>query len=377
MIREEKSSVLVAALAFLIVVSACAGERGAESEAVADAATPRSTASSAEARSAADPSREPRTATDPLRYADTEGRTRVALLKMPYHGGRNVPELSGTPDYLEAGGIGGLLEGEGAHLAPIETVALTPEEQSQYGEWHRMGLANGHLSQLVAEAERGGWLSIGLLANCTSVLGVLAGLQQSADAGARQVGLVFIDAHGDFNTPETTLSGMLGGMPVAVAAGMALHNLRTKSRLETPIPTRHIVMGAVRDLDPLEAELLKRSDAQMITVEDIRTLSDNLHAQMRRLSRETDVIYVHIDMDVLDPDEVAGHPLTVPDGPTSRELAAALTEMFLYEKVSALGVASTPSGERDPDGISRQAAYNLIQGALAGVRGRGPPRSRD
>ncbi len=377
MIREAKSSVLVAALAFLLAGNGCTGDRGAESEAVADETPPPSTPPSAGARDAAPASPERGPATHPMRYADPAGRTRVALLKMPYHGGRNVPELSGTPDYLEAGGIVELLEGQGARLAPIATVALTPEEQSQYGEWHRMGLANGHLSGLVADAEREGWLSVGLLANCTSVLGVLAGLQQSADAGTRQVGLVFIDAHGDFNTPETTLSGMLGGMPVAVAAGMALHNLRTKSRLETPIPTRHIVMGAVRDLDPLEADLLRRSDVQMITVEDIRALSANLHAQMRRLSRETDVIYVHIDMDVLDPEEVAGHPLTVPDGPTSRELAAALTEMFLYEKVAALGIASTPSGDRDPDGISRRAAYNLIQGALAGVRGRGPPPSND
>lgn len=365
MIREAKVPVLIAALACLFAGSACTGDAGSE------------TGASSETRASSEARPDVRPGADPMRYADAEGRTRVALLKMPYHGGRNVPELSGTPDYLEAGGIVELLEAEGASLAPIETVRLTPEEQRQYGEWHRMGLANGHLSGLVAEAERQGRLSVGLLANCTSVLGVLAGLQQSTDAGARQVGLVFIDAHGDFNTPETTLSGMLGGMPVAVAAGMALHNLRTKSRLETPIPTRHIVMGAVRDLDPLEAALLGGSDVQMITVEDIRTLSDNLHAQMRRLSRETDVIYVHIDMDVLDPEEVAGHPLTVPDGPTSRELAAALTEMFLYEKVAALGVASTPSGERDPDGISRRAAYNLIQGALAGVRGRGPAPSND
>ena len=57
--------------------------------------------------------------------------------------------------------------------------------------------------------------------------------------------------------------------------------------------------------------------------------------QMRRLSETTDIIYIHIDMDVLDPSEVPGHPLTVPDGPTSQELAAALTVMFQYEKTAA------------------------------------------
>jgi arginase family enzyme len=65
---------------------------------------------------------------------------------------------------------------------------------------------------------------------------------------------------------------------------------------------------------------------------------------MQRLSRLTDVIYVHVDMDVLDPREVPGHPLAVPDGPTSAELAAALEEMFRYPKAVAFGVASTPAG---------------------------------
>jgi len=73
---------------------------------------------------------------------------------------------------------------------------------------------------------------------------------------------------------------------------------------------------------------------------------------------------------VLDPEEVAGHPLTVPNGPTSAELAGAIREMFRYEKASALGIASTPWGERDQGGLSRQAAYNLIRGAIQGVKER-------
>lgn len=305
------------------------------------------------------------------RYLAEDGTVRAALVKMPYRGARNVPELSEVPDYLERGGIGERLGRLGATLAPIRSVALTPEEARQYGEWHRLGLANGHLARIVSENERQELLTVGLLANCSALMGMLGGLQASDPSGAaRRVGLIFVDAHGDFNTPETTLSGMLGGMPVAVSAGLALRNLRLKSGLDPAIPTEHIVLAAVRDLDPLERELVEASDIQMLTTADIRDRSENLHAQMRRLSELTDVIYVHIDMDVLDPREVAGHPLTVPDGPTSVELAAALTEMFRYEKVAALGIASTPAGENDPDGISREAAYRLIEGALRGVASR-------
>jgi arginase family enzyme len=91
---------------------------------------------------------------------------------------------------------------------------------------------------------------------------------------------------------------------------------------------------------------------------------------MKRLSEITDTIYIHVDMDVLDRREVPGHHLSVPRGPTSAELAAALTDMFRYEKVGALGIASTPYGERDSPGVSRQAAYRLILAAVEGVQAR-------
>jgi arginase len=305
------------------------------------------------------------------RYRGADGRVRVAPIKMPYSGERNVTEHSPGPDYLEGGGLVSMLEGLGAEVKPIPTVALTGAEEKEYGTWNRLAIANRHLGELVAENERAGYLSVGLHANCNAVMGVLGGLQKSGPTRKPlKVGLVYIDAHGDFNTPETTLSGMLGGMPVAISAGMCLRNLRLTSGLDPALPTRYIVLGAVRDTDPLEQELLDRSEVEMVSVDDIRKRSEKIHAQMNRLSSLVDRIYIHIDMDVLDPREVAGHPLTVPDGPTSEELAAALTEMFRYQKAAALGIASTPSGERDKDGLSLKAAYNLVRGAIQGVKER-------
>jgi arginase len=296
---------------------------------------------------------------------------RVAVIKMPYVGERNVPELSGGPDYLEKGGIQKLLEERSCQTKPVAAVALTADEEKAYGSWNRLALANGDLAKLVASERRGGSLPIGLLANCSSVVGMLSGLQHSGPGGRPlRVGLVFIDAHADFNTPETTLSGMLGGMPVAIAAGMGLTRMRLKAGLEPALPARHIVEAGVRDTDPLEQDLLDRSEIQQLSVEDIRHRSENLHRQLQRLSDTTDAIYIHVDMDVLDPREVPGHPLTVAGGPSSAELAAALTEMFKYEKAAAFGVASTPFGDRDKSGVSRQAAYNLILGAVKGAQQR-------
>lgn len=296
---------------------------------------------------------------------------RVALVKMPYVGERNVPDTSRGPDYLEEGGIRKLLEQQGVQVMPTATVALTPDEEKAYGSWNHLALASGDMGKLIAEERRNGYLPVGLLANCNGLLGMLSGLQHSGlTSKPLRVGMVFIDAHGDFNTPETTLSGMLGGMPVAIAAGQCLTRMRIKAGLEPAIPTRHIVEACVRDTDPLEQELLDRSEIQQLTLEDVRTRSANLQREMKRLSEATDAIYIHVDMDVLDPKEVPGVALPVPGGPTSAELAAALTEMFKYEKAAAFGVAAMPFDERDKTGISRQAAYNLILGAVKGVQQR-------
>ena len=295
----------------------------------------------------------------------------VDVIKNPYGGARNVPELSTNPDYIHAAGLERLIgEWGGELIRPVQDIRLNAEQERQYGEWNRMALANANFADAVREGSRDDVITIGLEANCNNLLGMLAGLKYDSDGNARRVGLVFIDAHGDFNVPETTLSGMLGGMPVAIAAGHALHNIRKTTGLAEPLPMSHIVWGGVRDLDPLEADRFAEYEVRQFSVQDIRELSANLKKQMRDLSDRVDVIYVHIDMDVLDPAEVPGHNLTVDDGPSSEDLAAALTLMFENPKATALGIASTPSFNLDPDGVSRQAALNLIEGAIRGAQAR-------
>ncbi len=299
---------------------------------------------------------------------------KVDVIKNPYGGSRNVPELSTGPDYIHAAGLERLIgEWGGELIRPIKDVRLNADQERQYGAWNRMALANANFADVVREGLQDGLITIALEANCNDLLGMLSGLKYDADGNARRVGLVFIDAHGDFNTPETTLSGMLGGMPVAVAAGHALHNIRRTTGLAEPLPMSDIVWGGVRDLDPLEADRFAEYEVQQFSVEDIRELSANLKKQVDELADRVDAVYVHIDMDVLDPAEVPGHNLTVADGPSSKDLAAALTLMFRNPKTVALGIASTPSFNLDPDGVSRRAALNLIEGAIRGAQARGNP----
>ncbi len=296
---------------------------------------------------------------------------KVDVIKNPYGGARNSPELSTNPDYIHAAGLERLIgEWGGELIRPIQDIRLNAEQERQYGEWNRMALANANFADVVREGLQDDLITIGLEANCNDLLGMLSGLKYDSDGNERRVGLVFIDAHGDFNIPETTLSGMLGGMPVAIAAGHALHNIRKTTGLTEPLPMSDIVWGGVRDLDPLEADRFTEYKVQQFSVQDVRELSANLKKQIDELADRVDVIYIHIDMDVLDPAEVPGHDLTVANGPSSNDLAAAMTLMFKNPKTVALGIASTPSFNLDPDGVSRQAALNLIEGAIRGAQAR-------
>jgi arginase len=200
--------------------------------------------------------------------------------------------------------------------------------------------------------------------------GLVAGLQHSGPGDRPlRIGMLWLDAHPDFNTPETTRSGSLGGMPVAVATGRALQILRRDARLEPPLADQHVVMGGVRLTDPLEQDLLDHSAIEQVSVDDLRHATPAVFAQLDRLSRITDKIYVHIDMDVLDPREVEGHGNKVPGGPSSAELATLFEQIFRrYPTAAAIGFATIPAD--DPGGLSIAALNRMIAGAVRGVMAR-------
>ena len=294
----------------------------------------------------------------------------VGIAKFPYSGQHGLAQISESPNVIEQSGLSGLIESLGYDISDSRVAALTQPEEKQYGSQHRMGLASKHLSDIVADQLKRDILPLGLLSNCNGLMGMLAGVQHSGpDWRPIRVGLVWIDAHSDINTPETTLSGMLGGMPVAISTGLCLHNLRRTCGLDPPLPTRYVTMVAVRDTDPLEQELLDRTDIEHITSEEVKRLSPAIDLEIERLATITDKIYVHVDMDVLDPPEIPGHGLPVANGPTAKELSAALEVIFEHPKACAFGVASYPS-TRDPDKIGLKSVYTLIEGVLKGVKSR-------
>lgn len=294
---------------------------------------------------------------------------RVALAKQPF----SPTGTSAGPDSMASGGIQDSLMRMGA-IVRVDESKLTPSQDTEYGAWKRLGWALGDFAHIVARNERDGYFTVGMYATCPSMPGMVAGLEHSGPGGRPlRVGMLWLDAHPDFNTPETTRSGSMGGMPVAIATGRALKNLRLDATLDPPLRDEDVVMGGIRLVDPLEQDLLDHSKIQQLSVDDIRHGTPAVWAQLDRLASQVDRLYVHIDMDVLDPREVSAHVNKVPGGPSSEELAALFEQIFArYPTAAAIGFATIPPS--DPGGLSIAALNRMIVGAVKGVQERAARR---
>lgn len=301
-------------------------------------------------------------------YFTEDGKMRIAIAKQVQRPSSGSSKLAADgPHIMANGGIQDILKEIGA-IVRVSNAELTDREKTEYGNWRKMGYANGHLAENVMQNEADGYFTIGFLATCPSSLGMLGGLQQSlTSTDVSSVSILWLDAHADYNTPETTRSGSMGGMPLAVANGLALHQIRRDSKLDPPLANNHIVTAGLRDVDPLEQYLLDQSGIKNITVEDIRNISQNVHDQMKALSMVSDKIYVHIDLDILDASEVPFHNYPTENGPTSHELAALFKEIFkTFPKAAAIGFASIP--EKDPGEVTLKAVNRMVVGAIEGIK---------
>ena len=144
------------------------------------------------------------------------------------------------------------------------------------------------LSHAVREACEKGRLPIVLAGNCGTAVGTLAGLPAST-------AVAWFDAHGDFNTPETTTSGFLDGTAVAIITGRCWKQLAETVGFRA-IPDERVFLIGTRDLDSLEGQLLADSNIDVIEPEKIRS---KLARTLNSVGQHADQIYVHPDLDVL------------------------------------------------------------------------------
>jgi arginase len=186
---------------------------------------------------------------------------------------------------------------------------------------------------------------VSIAGDCCTAIGVMAGLQR---AGIEPL-FIWFDAHGDFNTWETTPSGFLGGMPLAMIAGLGEQRMPNAVGLR-PVEHKHIILTDGRDLDPGERELVSGSGV--------------LHMKNPMDLLEYDFpdrpIYVHFDADILNPLDAPAMNYLAKGGPRAEELAKVFRHIAQTGQVKAISVSSW-NPEIDEDGRSKETIMNLLQ----------------
>jgi arginase len=152
-------------------------------------------------------------------------------------------------------------------------------------------------------------------------------------------GLLWIDAHGDFNTPETSPSGNLHGMPLAALTGRGVPELTELVRPGKKIDPRDVMLIGLRDLDLPERAMLKESGAGVYTMREIdeRGIGPVAHEAVKRLAHLPRV-HVSLDMDVLDPREAPGVGTPVAGGLSYREAHVLMEIIAESSTVASLDV---------------------------------------
>jgi arginase len=195
-----------------------------------------------------------------------------------------------------------------------------------------------------------------LAGGCISCVGTLAGL------GAPPPAIIWLDAHGDFNTPETTISGFLDGMALATAVGRCWGKLAATVPGFRPVPESQTVLVGAREFDVSERALLDSSAVHLIDPQRIRNhgLRTELEPLWAKIQTHTGRAYLHIDLDVLDPAEARVNQFAAAGGLTLTELLGIVS--LVRERFALAATAITAyDPEYDEGEKAVKAAVDVIR----------------
>jgi arginase len=249
----------------------------------------------------------------------------------------------------------GLAERIAATGVPVEVVEVECRESGSSEVAEAFAVA-GAVAQQVRHALEEGLDVVVLSGSCHMGLGAVAGLPR----GGR--GVVWLDAHGDFNTPETSWSGLLDGMTLATITGRCWNALAATVPGFTPVLEDRVVMAGVRDLDPAEADLLEGSAVAVLTAERASAAASDV---LRALGVRVDAVYLHVDLDVLDPSVGLANAFATPGGFSAAELRSFLGEAGRLCPVRVLGLASYDPEVDRGGGVARAAVEAVVEWAEA------------
>jgi arginase len=272
----------------------------------------------------------------------------IGVIMVPYDSGLYRVRMGRGPERLFEGGLEPLLRRLG-HTLTVEEIQVPgphPAEIATAFELCRV------VSDRVRRCRRAGRFPLLLSGNCNIAIGGVAG------CGADSTAVVWFDAHGESTTPETTTSGFLDGMGISTLVGECWRTLARRIPGFAPVPGARVLLVGSRDVEPDETTLLDRVGVHRVTeLEDLRST-------LASISSTIDGVYVHLDLDVLDPTEAVANQWAPPGGLTIEQLEQAIREIQQHVPVKAFGIASY-----DPECDRNQAALRAACVAVTSIVG--------
>lgn len=215
---------------------------------------------------------------------------------------------------------------------------------------NRMSQIHESLAQHIAQTIRNGARPISVMGDCCGTIGVVAGLQR---AGQDFV-LLWLDAHGDFNTWETTPSGFLGGMPLAMLVGRGEQTMPRAVNLQT-VDEARVVLSDARDLDPGEKIALENS-----RVHHISNARELLNSDVLSSNLLAAPLYIHFDTDLVNPIDAPAQSYATAGGPMANELREIFRALAQSKNIVAVSMCAW-NPQLDTDGKTRVVSMELLR----------------
>jgi arginase len=272
----------------------------------------------------------------------------IRVIAMPYELGRLRDGVGLGPERLLEHGAVEALSAAGARVA-VETIELEREFDNEIdASFELIGLVAGRVrAALEADA-----FPVVLAGSCFAAVGVVAGL------GERRPGVVWFDAHADFNVPETSPSGYFDGMGVAVLTGSAWQALLAGVPGARPLAESSVVLAGARDFD--DAEVKRLADGDLVQVPPDRLAAgDELGAAVRSIDPAPTGLYVHVDLDVIDVAEAPVNRYSAPGGISAKRLESLVAGLLDGFEVRAVSLTAYEP-ERDLDDRVPPIASRLL-----------------
>lgn len=285
----------------------------------------------------------------------------LRLLTLPYHLGRERTGMGNGPDrFVDAGAVS---HAESRGFA-VELMETTPDDEFAHEIGAAFAVLRAHAQQVERAVDDGAFpLTLG--GNCSTTIATVAALGRED-----RLGVVWFDAHGDANTPETTTTGFFDGMPLAILAGWCWRSLAATVNGFRPVPESNVLLAATRSIDADEERLLEGSDIVAVPADRMRTpkqLEDSFLPALEGIVARVDRLYVHIDLDAIDVADGRANEFAESDGPTLEALTASLAHIADQGKLAAASLTSyNPACDESGDAL--RSGLRLFDGLLSGAR---------